>query len=118
MRLKTTAAAAALTLTLTLPFASVPDAVAQSSSGSNPVTVNHIGVGATSTDMNFSWRTNYRGAESVKYYPPGQPDAAETVPAEEARYGVVGRSMHASISGLQPGLEYTCLLYTSDAADE
>lgn len=105
-RRSTALAAASTTLALTLPFTAVPHAAAQSS-GANPVSMNHVGVGATATDMNFSWRTSNLGAESVKYYPSGQPDAAKTVAAEEARFGVAGRSMHASISGLQPGLEYT-----------
>lgn len=68
------------TTTLAVPFsaAAVPDAAAQSSSVAGPGAVSHIGVGATSTDMNFSWRTDFRGAEYVKYYPAGQPESAQT----------------------------------------
>ncbi|WP_297851175.1 metallophosphoesterase family protein [uncultured Corynebacterium sp.] len=106
VRRTTSMAAASTTLALALSLVAVPDAAAQSS-GSNPVTVSHVGVGATSTDMNFAWRTSYRGAESVKYYPSGQPEAAQVVSGEEARFGVAYRSMRAGVSDLQPGVEYT-----------
>lgn len=100
-------AAASMTLALTCSFVAVPDAAAQST-GTKGATVSHIGVGATSTDMNFSWRAKSNGDEAVKYYPSGHPEEAKTVEAKEADYGaLLYRSMHASISGLQPGAEYT-----------
>lgn len=74
----------------------------------NPITLSHVGVGATDSEMNFSWRTKYSGQEYVKYYPSGQPTADRVIPANEANYGaLLYRSNHGTITGLRPGTEYT-----------
>ncbi len=106
MRLKTTAAATALTLALTGSTLAVPEASAQAQGG--PVTLSSLQVGADAASVNFAWRTTYRGDEFVRYYKTSEgPEAAETAKARwqpgAARY----RAMHAGITGLQPGTEYS-----------
>ena len=108
---RVTATATALALGLSLVAVPAPVTAAPQ----NPVALSHIGVGETSTDMNFSWRTSYRGEEYVKYYPSGKPAEAKTVVAQEADFGAIAyRSNHATVSGLTPGVEYTYQLGSED----
>ena len=106
MRLKTTVTAAALSVALAGSTFAVPEASAQAQGG--PITLSSLQIGADAAAVNFAWRTTYLGDEFVRYYKTSEgPESAETVRAHwkpgAARY----RAMHASISGLEPGTQYS-----------
>lgn len=102
-RTKVTAAASVFALGLSLAVA--PESLAQDAK--NPVTSPAVAIGATATDMHFTWQTSYAGQEFVKVYPSGKPGEARVIPADGTDSLIRGKSRKAAVSGLKAGAEYT-----------